>query len=46
MEGIESAHWEMSRIKRNDLLWHNNQDLRYHMDWLDAAWKEIDERNS
>jgi hypothetical protein len=46
IEGIESAHWEMSRIKRNDLLWHNNQDLRYHMDWLDAAWKEIDERNS
>ena len=46
IEGIESAHWEMSRIKRNDLLWHNNQDLKYHMDWLDAAWKEIDERNS
>lgn len=46
MEGIEAAQCEVNRIKRNTILWHNNQDLKYHLEWLDAAWQEIDERNN
>ena len=44
IEGIEAAHWEMNRAKRNNILWHKDPDVKYHLEWLEAAWDEIDSR--
>ena len=43
MEGIEAAHWEINRCKRN-LLWHKDPAVNHHLEWLEAAWEEIDSR--
>lgn len=37
LEGIEAANWELRRT--------NNPDMKYHRDWLNAAWKEYELRN-
>jgi hypothetical protein len=43
MEGIEAAHWEINRAKRN-LLWHKDPAVKHHLEWLEAAWDEMDTR--
>jgi hypothetical protein len=45
MEGIEAAHWEINRAKRN-LLWHKDPAVKHHLEWLEAAWDEMDSRRS
>jgi hypothetical protein len=44
MEGIEAANWEIGRAKRNNLLWHKDPAVKYHLEWLEAAWEEVDSR--
>jgi hypothetical protein len=44
MEGIEAANWEIGRAKRNNLLWHKDPAVKHHLEWLEAAWDEIDTR--
>lgn len=46
MEGIEAAHWEISRAKRNNLLWHKDPAVKHHLEWLEAAWDEMDTRRA
>jgi hypothetical protein len=46
MEGIEAAHWEINRAKRNNLLWHKDPAVKHHLEWLEAAWLEMDTRRS
>jgi hypothetical protein len=44
MEGIEAAHWEIARSKRNNILWHKDPAVKHHLEWLEAAWDEMDTR--
>ena len=44
MEGIEAANWEIGRSKRNNILWHKDPAVKYHLEWLEAAWEELDSR--
>lgn len=46
MEGIEAAHWEINRAKRNNLLWHKDPAVKHHLEWLEAAWEEMDSRRA
>ena len=47
IEGIEEAHWEQRRIRSTaDTAhsWHNDPAYKNSMDWVDAAWDEIQAR--
>jgi len=44
IEGIEEAHWEQRRIRSTTAAWHIDPAYNKSMDWVDAAWDEIQAR--
>jgi hypothetical protein len=43
-QGIEEAYWQQRRIRETKSVWHTDMEYINSMDWMDAAWDEIQAR--
>ena len=43
-QGIEDAHWEQARIRATTHSWATDPVYKNSMEWVDAAWNEIQAR--